>query len=141
MIDLSPQTRTEFEYYDKTRCASCGISFYMTRDRYLLSRDKGKDFYCPNGHSLTFGETGEDRLKKKVNQLENSLHCETRRRIEADAQLNFERKSKAAIKGVLKKTKTRISNGVCPCCNRTFQNLHRHMKSKHLDYIQTKKKK
>jgi hypothetical protein len=25
----------------------------------------------------------------------------------------------------------RIQSGVCPCCNRTFENLGRHMKSKH----------
>lgn len=23
----------------------------------------------------------------------------------------------------------------CPCCNRTFQNLQRHMTSKHPDYV------
>lgn len=25
----------------------------------------------------------------------------------------------------------RVQNGVCPCCNRSFWNLERHMKSKH----------
>jgi hypothetical protein len=27
-----------------------------------------------------------------------------------------------------------VANGVCPCCNRTFQNLARHMAGKHPDY-------
>jgi hypothetical protein len=28
----------------------------------------------------------------------------------------------------------RVGNGVCPCCNRTFEDLARHMKVKHREY-------
>jgi hypothetical protein len=28
----------------------------------------------------------------------------------------------------------RIGNGVCPCCNRSFTNLRRHMTTKHPEY-------
>jgi len=31
----------------------------------------------------------------------------------------------------LKRVKRRINGGVCTCCNRTFTNLARHMKTKH----------
>ena len=30
-----------------------------------------------------------------------------------------------------KRMRTRVMNGVCPCCNRTFQNLLRHMQTEH----------
>ena len=38
---------------------------------------------------------------------------ETNRRMKAEKQLK------------------RVHNGVCPCCNRSFQNLQKHMKTKH----------
>jgi hypothetical protein len=39
-----------------------------------------------------------------------------------------------AEKAAKTKIKNRVAKGVCPCCNRTFQNLADHMKSKHPDY-------
>lgn len=42
----------------------------------------------------------------------------------------------SAIKGVATRIKRRVSAGVCPCCNRTFQCLARHMATKHPDYQQ-----
>jgi hypothetical protein len=32
------------------------------------------------------------------------------------------------------KLKQRVANGVCPCCHRSFVNLHRHMAGQHPDY-------
>lgn len=32
-------------------------------------------------------------------------------------------------------TKRRALAGVCPCCTRTFQNVQRHMKSKHPNVV------
>lgn len=37
-------------------------------------------------------------------------------------------------RGVVTKTKNRIGKGVCPCCNRTFVELARHIATKHPDY-------
>ncbi len=34
------------------------------------------------------------------------------------------------------KVKKRAANGVCPCCNRTFSDLARHMKAKHPDFAE-----
>lgn len=39
-----------------------------------------------------------------------------------------------AEKGAKTRIKNRVANGVCPCCTRTFQNLHRHMETKHPEF-------
>lgn len=36
---------------------------------------------------------------------------------------------------VCTRTRNRIAAGVCPCCNRTFQNLADHMRTLHADYV------
>ena len=40
-----------------------------------------------------------------------------------------------AAKGQISKLKKRASAGVCPCCNRSFQNLRRHMGNKHPEFV------
>lgn len=40
-----------------------------------------------------------------------------------------------AFKGVVTKLKKRAANGVCPCCNRTFVDLARHMAGKHPTFL------
>lgn len=37
----------------------------------------------------------------------------------------------SAARGQVTRIKNRVGNGVCPCCNRSFGNLHRHMQTKH----------
>lgn len=44
------------------------------------------------------------------------------------------KRSAAAYKGAATRLKNRAKAGVCPCCNRTFQNLARHMASQHPDH-------
>jgi len=44
------------------------------------------------------------------------------------------KRQKAAAKGQLTKTKRRVANGVCPCCNRTFADLSAHMHGQHPEY-------
>ncbi|HEX9950777.1 MAG TPA: hypothetical protein VGB53_03340 [Rubricoccaceae bacterium] len=50
-------------------------------------------------------------------------------RDERGNQVEAERQKRraAAQKGAHTRTKKRIAAGVCPCCNRTFQDLARHM--------------
>lgn len=108
-------------------CIRCGIPFALTaefRDECLREK-AGKNFYCPNGHSQCYaGESDKDR----------AVRMEREMRREQDRADSIER-SRRAVKGQLTKTKKRIANGLCPCCNRAFANLHNHMKSQHPDYV------
>lgn len=92
-------------------------------------------FHCPNGHAQHYtAEKSEreqlrrerDRLKYDAARLEDEAR---EAREEADAA----RRSAAAMKGVATRMKNRVKHGVCPCCNRTFADLARHMATKHPD--------
>jgi chromosome segregation ATPase len=87
-------------------------------------RQDGGHFFCPNGHSQHFTESEVARLSKK---LEEQMRVATKM---AECARMAERSAQKA-QAETKRLKRRISAGVCPCCNRTFQNLARHMKSKH----------
>lgn len=105
-------------------CCNCGMMFAMPED-YRAKKVKNKTlFYCPAGHAQSYiGETFERKLEN-----------ERRRAAAAEGRAErLEYRRRAAV-GQVTKIKNRISRGVCPCCNRTFQDLARHMQSKHPDY-------
>lgn len=115
-------------HFDLTSCASCGIQFQLPRSYDDKRREDGKTFYCPNGHSLSYGEGEATRLRRFLD-AERESHKRTRGR------LDQERNSHRATRGHLTRHRKRSAAGVCPCCNRTFQQLSRHMKRKHPDYV------
>lgn len=108
-------------------CATCGVVFGIDR-RFIAQRRKdGRDFYCPNGHSLSFKESDADRLRRRVKSLEAQTTHERDQRQAAE-------RSARAYKGQVTKIRRRVGNGVCPCCNRSFADLHRHMAGQHPDF-------
>lgn len=118
---------------DAEECKVCGAIYALSQDFIAARRKDGKTWCCPNGHNWHFlqGESETDRLKRELTQANERIESErTWARLQEQA-LSDERRSHAATKGKLTKTRNRVQNGVCPDCNRTFQDLARHMHSKH----------
>lgn len=98
-----------------------------------LERREGMQFYCPNGHPQHYvsGESEcttlrreRDRLKQEQARLQDAIRHERER-------AEHERNRANGYKGAATRMKNRARAGVCPCCNRHFVNLERHMTAKH----------
>lgn len=115
-------------------CARCGILFAMPEHLVESLRKSHNTFYCPAGHPLKYGgRSDEEQLKSEVARLQTNI--ERKEALIAEQRLTNEQleKSRNACKGHYRRICRRIKSGVCPCCNRTFQNLGSHMKTKHPD--------
>jgi hypothetical protein len=116
-------------------CYKCGTHFAMHDQLYTRRLEDHRGFFCPNGHGQHFtGETEADRLKRELALKQRALDS-----AQALAAANLDRakhaeKSHRATKGHMTRIKKRAANGVCPCCNRYFANVHRHMKGVHPDF-------
>lgn len=111
----------EDHWLETEACCNCGMLFAMPVNfKYQCRRDNTRWFYCPNGHKQHYTQSVEDRLRKKLERTEDELHQE--------------REQAAKLSRSYSRVRKRIRNGVCPCCNRTFENLARHMATKHPDY-------
>ena len=116
------------------RCGACGCLFGLSRFLYDARRaDKGT-FYCSNGHPRGYLESEADKLRRERDRL-------TQRLAEKDDEIKRQRdlregteRQLSATRGVLTRIKNRVGHGVCPCCNRSFGDLTRHMKTKHPTY-------
>lgn len=115
-------------------CGKCGVDWAQP-ERFTEERRKdGKRFYCPNGHPREFRESDVDRLKRELAAAKGNERWyqqqSERLRVERD---HLER-SRAATRGHLTRTKKRIADGLCPCCDRFFDNVKLHMTVEHPDY-------
>lgn len=109
-------------------CCNCGMVFAMPSDFQRRRRDDHKLLYCPSGHKQHYtGATEAQKLQRKLEQREAELS-------NAQARANHAAAQRDSIAKAHKKMRVRISNGVCPCCNRSFDNLRQHMKTQHADY-------
>ena len=117
-------------------CGECGGT-YAINERYRAQKQqKGGYWTCPYCKcSWGFGDQSENaRLKRELEAERKRTQWaqqEARnQRSRADHAEYRERAQKAAKTRI----KNRVANGVCPCCNRTFQDLAAHMKTNHPDY-------
>ena len=98
-----------------------------------------QQFWCPYcGNQQGWGQSRHEKelaaLKSENERLARNVQYQEQRKREAQAEAAHFRKSRDGMKGVLAKERKRVANGVCPCCNRTFGNLQRHMATKHPDH-------
>lgn len=120
-------------------CCACGIIFAITEDfqsrRYA---DHGL-FYCPSGHGQNYqGKTEAEKLRESLEAerrqrqwAEQNVAYQADRRREAEERAEHERRRANGYKGHAAKITKRAKAGVCPCCNRHFTALERHMATKH----------
>ncbi len=107
----------------------------MSHEFIQARRNDHGVWYCPNGHNWHFpGESDEERLKRQLAAANGDKKYYRELAERRQNRLEIEKRSKAAVKGQLTKTKRRVAKGICPCCNHHFDDLKEHMESDHPDY-------
>jgi hypothetical protein len=112
----------------------CGVQFAIPHQMHATIKARGGTFYCPRGHLLGLGKSDTEKLREELEKERRRTEFEKNRRESAEREEKRQRHSAATARGKLKAQSDRVKAGVCPCCNRTFQQLARHMKSQHPDW-------
>jgi hypothetical protein len=116
---------------EDTVCCVCGTRFAVDATIMHHRRQNAGDIYCPNGHCIGWKETEADKVRKQLAAKEKELEAE-RQRVGMERSMRYEAeaaKNKAEM--AFKRQTRRINKGVCPHCQRTFQQLARHIACKH----------
>lgn len=118
-------------------CYTCKCEMWIPDHLYASARESEKiHFYCAYGHSQYYpqGESETTKLRRDRDQLAQRIAQRDDRIRELHEEKEQTEKRLSATRGVVTRIKNRIGHGVCPCCNRTFGDLHRHMATKHPTY-------
>lgn len=117
--------------FDIEECIDCGVLFGVTQSYQKERREDHKGFHCPNGHSQHYpGLTPAEKLAKQLDAEKARVQFWQQ---EADRKATALKEAQAEAKRVA----ARAKNGVCPCCNRSFVQLQRHMTTKHPEYAKS----
>ena len=120
-------------------CGRCGGT-YAINERYRQQRQQeGGGWTCPYCKCAWGYFEDNDNA-----ELKRALERERKRKEWAEQDAKRQRELREAAehrergqKAAKTRLRNRIKNGVCPCCNRTFLDLHRHMTTKHPDFQPT----
>lgn len=113
-------------------CGHCGILFGLESAFMAARLDDGQLFYCPNGHRIGWKAANErQRTEKRLEDAEA-------RNLALRDQLAAAIRDAEAARTALLRDRARFAAGVCPCCNRSFENVRRHMQTQHPDYDATR---
>ncbi len=119
-------------------CYRCKEPFGLSPATYetLVRQAESGQFFCPHGHKQHFasGETEAEKLRRERDRLKQQIAMQEDWRKDAEARAEAEKRRAAAFKGQATRLRTRAKAGICPCCNRHFTALERHMATKHPDF-------
>lgn len=116
-------------------CYKCGITFAVPQYFQTKRLEDRADFWCPNGHEQAYVKSEAQRLREQLEEQKRSTEWWKNSALSKEKTIQGQKISLGKAKAKLKRTETRVAHGVCPCCNRSFVNVQRHMKTKHPDYI------
>jgi hypothetical protein len=119
------------EEYHKLCCSTCAVVYFFPEKWCDQAQKEGKSWQCPNGHGQWFGEAEIDRIRRERDLAKQRLAQKDDAIAEQRAAKEAAERSAAAYRGQITKIKKRAGKGTCPCCNRHFTNLQRHMETQH----------
>lgn len=121
-------------------CGQCGALQAMTREANIVLRQSSATFYCVHGHQRHYpqGKTVEEKLRDQLEAERRERRRAEQRIAEKNDEVQAawatatrERNRANGYKGHATRITKRAKAGVCPCCNRTFAQLARHMATQH----------
>lgn len=117
-------------------CVRCGERFGLAGDSHAHLRRSSQAFWCPNGHQQHFplGPTEAQKLQEQLDAERRRAQRAEQRIAQEQDRASHHKARAAAFKGQVTKIKRRVGAGICPCCNRHFANLSRHMAGQHPDF-------
>lgn len=109
----------------KVECPNCAGVYAITERFKDNKRKSGGGWQCPYcNQEVGYWESENSKLQKALDEKQRAL-------VASKCETLAERQAREAVEQKLSNLSRRVRCGVCPCCNRSFQNLKRHMKTKH----------
>jgi hypothetical protein len=130
----------ELKYADTLEvhiCPTCFVAYAIPKAMSARKHEDGSNWFCPNGHHVVFSKSLKDKLdevRRERDRLKQNEAYYEQRAAEQERELKHAKRVATTLKGRVTKITKRVGHGVCPCCNRTFQQLARHMSAKHPDF-------
>lgn len=119
------------------QCGTCAVWHTIPEVIYKSCVAEGGFWHCPNGHSRGFAKGADQIERENIRRERDSLKQNAARLAD---EIAAERKRADDAEKKVVQIRRRAAAGVCPCCNRTFLNVQKHMKTKHANVVPLEQK-
>lgn len=119
-----PKTETLSRVVVFEECFTCGAPIAMSEGQQRQFHETGMTIRCVLGHGTVRRQSDLSIARAKLQEAQDRL-------ARAETSLRNEQKAHGATRRAKQRLQDRVRNGVCPHCHRSFQNLKRHIASKH----------
>lgn len=121
---------TDTMFFEMVVC-HCGIPFMIPSRMRRALRESKESFYCPSGHGMSYSKSTIEIEKEKFEKERSEL------------QATIDNQGNRIVEEMVKRQKVekdlkRLHKGVCTCCNRSFSNLERHIRTQHPELVNGK---
>lgn len=117
-------------------CGGCFMTFAIPATLMRRYRQEGISLKCPNSAcpwgGMVSTKTENAKLAEELEEVKRRLEFERLGRQSMEREAEKERRK-------VRRLERRARGGACPCCNRSFVALARHMKSKHPEFAAERK--
>lgn len=120
------------EHYSVTQCGTCGVWYTVPETVHANHQRLGGYSFCSNGHQWGWPSGAEEKEREAI-RLERDRLKQAAARLEDE--ISSERARAVAAEKKYLQARRRAAAGVCPCCNRTFSNVQKHMLTKHANVV------
>lgn len=104
----------------------CNAPFAVPASTLRNWKESHCTWHCPHcGRRRYYPELTDE--EKRIRELQQQLSSTQVRAVAAESRARTKQRQYERIRD-------RVKNGVCPCCNRTFQNVARHMATQHPEF-------
>ena len=121
----------------KVHCGECGGVYAISQRYYKKKHEDGGYWNCPYCDcSWGFSEEASEleKARKEAQSQRDNVEWYRNRYAAEQSRHDQTKASLRSHKAAKTRLKNRIANGVCPCCKRHFENLHKHIQTKHPNY-------
>lgn len=119
-------------------CHGCGLPYQVSTLETERRTNSGVGWNCPYcrvGTILT-RETETQKYRRLAEQAQRERDMARTARDRARDERDTAERQRNAQKAAKTRVMNRIKRGECPCCGKTFADLHKHMETQHPTYAE-----
>lgn len=120
--------------FERRQCPACFMLYGVPQGFEAARREDSKVFWCPGcGESRHYPKDGTaaDKLRRERDRLKQQLAEKDDRIAIIDRLWSAAETRASKAEKQVKRVEKRAHAGLCPCCNRSFAELAKHIATKH----------
>lgn len=116
-------------------CGCCGGTYAISEKYRHNKEEQGGFWHCPYCQTdWGYAESENQKLRRELLQKDKKIAAAVAAHDQTKSELEHTERRRRAEKANATKLRKRIQGGVCPCCEKHFEDLQQHVQTEHPEF-------